>query len=51
MKLNVGMQVAGHGYKKPMVGGHSVIEAEEVNGTRITHNKAKKKHSAKHASH
>jgi hypothetical protein len=48
VKLNVGMQVAGHGYKKPMVGGHSVIEAKE---TRITHNKAKKKHSAKHASH
>lgn len=35
INLEVGMHVAGSGKAKPMVGGHSVIEADEVNGIRI----------------
>jgi len=46
--LEIGMKVEGRGLLKPMVGGHSVIEAEEVNGVAIQH-KARKKHAAKHA--
>lgn len=42
--LKCGMAVEGKGAMKPMVGGHSVIEAEEVNGIAIEHKKAKKKH-------
>ena len=41
--LEIGMKVAGRGVRKPMMGGCSVIEAEEVNGVAI-HHKAKKKH-------
>jgi len=51
VNLKAGMQVAGHGDTKPVVGGHSVIEAEEVNGIVIPHHKAKKKHAAKRAGH
>lgn len=47
--LKVGMTVKGRGPSRPMVGGHLVIEAEEVNGTAIHHHKAKKKHGPKHA--
>jgi hypothetical protein len=44
--LKIGLKVEGHGISKPMVGGHSVIEAEEVNGVAIHRHKAsKKKHS------
>jgi hypothetical protein len=44
--LKIGLKVEGHGNSKPMVGGHSVIEAEEVNGVAIHHHKgAKKKHA------
>jgi hypothetical protein len=49
-KLKAGMQVEGLGMTKPMVGGHAVIEAEEVNGIVIRHKKAKK-HASKHAGH
>ncbi|MDQ2774339.1 MAG: hypothetical protein M3Y57_05335 [Acidobacteriota bacterium] len=35
LKLKVGMKVKGTGSTKPMVGGHRVIEADEVNGVRI----------------
>ncbi len=48
LKLKLGMQVEGHGRTKPMVDGHSVIEAEMVNGVEIEHHKAKKKHAPKH---
>jgi hypothetical protein len=48
LKLQLGMQVEGRGVTKPMVGGHSVIEAQVVNGIEIKHHKAKKKHAAKH---
>ncbi|HEV2175461.1 MAG TPA: hypothetical protein VGR71_17930 [Nitrospira sp.] len=41
--LKCGMAVEGRGAMKPMVDGHSVIEAEEVNGIAIGHKKAKKK--------
>jgi len=45
--LKIGLKVEGHGASKPMVGGHSVIEAEEVNGIAIhRHKAAKKKHAA-----
>jgi hypothetical protein len=37
------MTVEGKGKTKPMVGGGSEIEAEEVNGIAIEHHKAKKK--------
>jgi hypothetical protein len=50
LKLKAGMQVEGHGNSKSMVGGHSVIDAEEVNGTLIPHH-APKKHAAKHSQH
>jgi hypothetical protein len=49
--LKVGIQVGGQGGTKPMVGAHSVIEAEDVNGMVIRRHKAKKKHAAKHAQH
>jgi hypothetical protein len=48
LKLTPGMEVAGRGRTKPMVGGHSVIEAEIVNGIEIDHHKAKKNHASKH---
>lgn len=32
LELEVGMQVKGTGPSKPMIGGHRVIEADEVNG-------------------
>jgi hypothetical protein len=50
LHLEVGMEVKGHGAAKPMVGGHSVIEAEEVNGIAIAHPKAGR-HAIKHAGH
>jgi hypothetical protein len=50
VKLKAGMQVEGKGVTKPMVGDCAVIEAEEVNGIAIRHNKAKKL-VAKHAGH
>ncbi len=48
LKLAIGMQVEGRGRTKPMVDGHWVIEAEMVNGVKIQHHKAKKKHGPKH---
>ena len=48
VKLKAGMQVEGRGSTKPMVGGRSVIEADEVNGI-VLADKAKKHHAAKHA--
>jgi hypothetical protein len=39
------MIVEGKGKTKPMVGGRSVIEAEQVNGIAIGRHRAKKKHS------
>lgn len=53
LKLKVGMRVEGRGRKKPMVDGHSVIEAEIVNGLEIEHkkDKDKDKHSAKRTKH
>ncbi len=48
LKLKVGMEVKGHGATQPMVGGHMVIEAEEVNGVAIRAHAAPKKHAAKH---
>ena len=48
LKLKLGMQVEGRGRTKPMVDGHSVIEAEVVNGVAIEPHKAKKEHAAKH---
>ena len=51
LKLNPGMEVEGRGRKKPMVDGHSVIEAEMVNGVEIEHRKPKKKHPPKHNKH
>jgi len=47
LKLKLGMRVEGRGRKKPMVDGHSVIEAETVNGLEMEHKKDKDKHSAK----
>ena len=44
LKLKVGMHVEGQCSTKPMVGGHLVIEASQVNGVEIRH-KPKKKHS------
>jgi hypothetical protein len=35
--IKVGLKVKGRGARKPMVGGKSVIEAEEVNGIAIRH--------------
>jgi hypothetical protein len=43
--LKPGLSVKGNGKTKPMVGGHLVIEADEVNGISIEHHKAKKKHA------
>jgi len=43
--LTTGMTVKGRGKTKPMIGGHFVIEAEEVNGIAIELHKAKKKHT------
>jgi hypothetical protein len=45
VSLETGMAVKGKGRRKPMVGGHCVIEAEEVNGLVIEHHIAKKKHA------
>jgi hypothetical protein len=42
LNLEVGMSVKGSGHRKPMVGGHRVIEAEEVNGIHLE-KKPKKK--------
>jgi hypothetical protein len=49
--LATGMEVEGRGVRKPMTGNRSVIEAEVVNGVKIRHGGAKKKHAAKHAGH
>jgi hypothetical protein len=35
LAIEVGMKVKGTGVAKPMIGGHRVIEAEEVNGIRL----------------
>jgi hypothetical protein len=43
--LKTGMIVEGKGKTKPMVGGRSVIEAEQVNGIATGRHRAKKKHS------
>jgi hypothetical protein len=51
LKMKAGMEVEGHGSTRPMVGGHSVIEAEEANGIGIRGHKASQKHAAKHARH
>ena len=50
--LTVGMSVSGYGARKPMIGSHRVIEAEEVNGVAISHpttlkKSTTKKHSAR----
>ena len=49
VKLTTGMKVNGRGSSRPMLGGHSVMEATEVNGIEIHHHKPKKKHAASHA--
>lgn len=41
--LALGMDVTGFGIRKPMIGSHRVIEAEEVNGVIIHHVGAHKK--------
>ncbi len=51
LELRAGMKVTGHGVRKPMIGGHSVIEADDVNGIAIPRPATKKKHAAKHAGH
>ncbi len=43
--LKTGMKVKGHGPRKSMPGGKSVIEAEEVNGIKIEHKPKPKKHA------
>ena len=43
--LEVGMKVKGSGVTKPMVGGHRVIEADEVNGVRLEKKDKPKKHA------
>lgn len=42
--LVIGMSVEGSGHTKRMVGGHLVIDADDVNGIEITHHKPGKKH-------
>ena len=44
LNIKPDMEVQGTGETKPMVGGHSVIDAHVVNGIRINH-PAKKKHA------
>ena len=44
LELKIGMQVHGTGSTKPMVGGHQVIEAEEVNGISMEKKPKKKAH-------
>ena len=51
VSLKAGMQVKGLGTTKPMVGGHSVIEAEELNGIVIRALNKKKKDAAKQTRH
>ena len=41
--LEVGLKVKGTGWTKPMVGGHRVIEADEVNGISMEKGKGHKK--------
>ena len=41
--ITVGMQVGGVGSTKPMIGGHRVIEAKEVNGIKLDHKSKPKK--------
>ncbi len=48
LELAVGMEVKGTGVSKPMVGGHRVIEAEEVNGVHLEHKPKPKKKAAHH---
>ena len=43
LELELGMDLKGKGPAKPMVGGHRVIEAEEVNGIVLDRPKPKKK--------
>ena len=43
--LEVGMKVKGTGARKPMVGEHHVIEADEVNGVRLEKKEKPKKHA------
>lgn len=50
LDIKVGMTVKGTGSAKPMVGGHTVIEAEEVNGVAIE-KKPKPKPKKKAAHH
>ena len=50
--LKIGMQVDGRGRTKPMVGGHMVIEPNEINGVVVHHHKLHPtKHATKHAAH
>ena len=44
VKLKVGMLVKGKGGTRSMVDGHTVLEADEVNGIAIERGKAKKHH-------
>jgi hypothetical protein len=44
--LTVGMKVSGKGHSKPMMGGHRVLEAEQVNGIDIEHKPKPKKKPA-----
>ena len=43
LEIAVGMKVKGVGSTKPMIGGHLVIEAEEVNGIKLDHKPKPKK--------
>ena len=45
LKLAIGMQIASTGSTKPMANGSRVIEAEEVNGTRLEPKPKPKKHA------
>jgi hypothetical protein len=49
LKVKAGMHVEGRGKTRPMVDGHAVIEAKEVNGIEMQGHKAKKKQAAKHS--
>jgi hypothetical protein len=49
LKVKAGMHVEGRGKTRPMVDGHAVIEAKEVNGIEMQGHKAKTKQAAKHS--
>ncbi len=51
LALKLGMKVKGTGVKKPLLGGHHVIEADEVNGVHIDKKGEKKDKPKKHAHH